>query len=146
LTLFTTLQQPLTLACLQTYPTLEAAREACVAQLADLLRQHHQPTPDATAQAIYDHVHQPQLEATPITTRTKSRLLLALASQLAPLLDQISTKSSRTLPRSPAVFATILTAASSRASHEPASASRPGSWQDGATSGSGMERRPVSRR
>jgi transposase len=89
LTLFTKLQQPLTLAFLQSYPTLEAARGTSVEELAVLLRQHHHPTPDATAQAIYDRVHQPQLEADPITTRTKSRLLLALVSQLAPLLDQI---------------------------------------------------------
>ncbi len=34
-------------------------------------------------------LHQPQLRADAITTRTKSRLLLALVSQLAPLLDQI---------------------------------------------------------
>src|SRR5262245_63987672 len=89
LTLFTKLQQPLTLAFLQSYPTLEAARGTSVEELAVLLRQHHHPTPDATAQAIYDRVHQPPLEADPITTRTKSRLLLALVSQLAPLLDQI---------------------------------------------------------
>jgi transposase len=88
-TLFTKLQQPLTLAILQSYPTLEAARGTSVEDLAVLLRQHHHPTPDATAQAIDDRVHQPQLEADPITTRTKSRLLLALVRQLAPLLDQI---------------------------------------------------------
>jgi transposase len=89
LTLFTKVQQPLTLAFLQTYPTLEAARGASVEQLADLLRQHHHPTPDATAQTLHARLHQPHLRADPTTTRTKSRLLLALVSQLAPLLDQI---------------------------------------------------------
>jgi hypothetical protein len=34
-------------------------------------------------------MHGPQLQADVITTRTKSRLLLALVNQLAPLLDQI---------------------------------------------------------
>jgi hypothetical protein len=89
LTLFTQLQQPLTLAFLQTYPTLEAAHGASVAQLAALLRQHHHPTPAATAQTLHDRLHEPQLEADAITTRTKSRLLLALVSQLAPRLEQI---------------------------------------------------------
>jgi transposase len=89
LSLFTKLQQPLTLAFLQTYPTLEAARGASVAQLAELLQQHHHPTASTTAQTLHARLQQPQLEADPITTRTKSRLLLALVSQLAPLLDQI---------------------------------------------------------
>ena len=89
LTLFTKLQQPLTLAFLQTYPTLEAARGVSVEELAELLGQHHHPTPGATAQTLHERLHQPQLQADPITTRTKSRLLLALVSQLAPLRDQI---------------------------------------------------------
>jgi transposase len=38
---------------------------------------------------VWERLHQPQLQADAITTRTKSRLLLALVSQLAPLLDQI---------------------------------------------------------
>jgi transposase len=89
LTLFTKLQQPLTLAFLQTYPTLEAARGASVEQLAERLRQHRHPTPDATAHTLHERLHQPQLQADAVTARTKSRLLLALVSQLAPLLDQI---------------------------------------------------------
>jgi transposase len=87
--LFTQLQQPRTRAFLQSYPRLEAARGTSMEELAVLLRQHHHPTPNATAQAISDRVHQPHLEADPITPRTKSRLLLALVRQLAPLLDQI---------------------------------------------------------
>jgi transposase len=89
LDLFTKLQQPLTLACLQAYPTLETARGATVDQLSDLLRRHHHPTPDATAQALRERLHGPRLQADAITTRTKSRLMLALVSQLAPLLGQI---------------------------------------------------------
>jgi transposase len=49
LELFTKLQQPLTLAYLQAYPTLEAAQGATMDELTQLLRQHHHPTPAATA-------------------------------------------------------------------------------------------------
>lgn len=90
LDLFTKLQQPLTLAFLQTYPTLDAAQGTSVDVLTHLLRQHHHPTPEATAQALWSRLHQPQLQADAITTRTKSRLMLALVSQLAPLLAQIA--------------------------------------------------------
>jgi len=89
LDLFTKLQQPLTLAFLQAYPTLQAAQGAGVDELTQLLRQHHHPTPGATAQALRERLHRPQLRADAITTRTKSRLTLALVSQLAPLLEQI---------------------------------------------------------
>jgi transposase len=89
LDLFTKLQQPLTLAFLQAYPTLEAAQHASVEELTGLLRQHHHPTPGPTAQTVWERLHQPQLQADAITTRTKSRLMLALVSQLAPLLEQI---------------------------------------------------------
>jgi transposase len=89
LELFTKLQQPLTLAFLQTYPTLDAAQQAAVDQLTALLRAHHHPTPAASAQAVWERLHSPQLQADAITTRTKARLMLALVSQLAPLLEQI---------------------------------------------------------
>jgi transposase len=89
LDLFTKLQQPLTLAFLQAYPTPEAARGATLDQLTDLLRQHHHPTAAATAAALRERLHQPQLQADAITTRTKARLMLALVSQLGPLLAQI---------------------------------------------------------
>src|SRR5262249_51876621 len=78
--LLTHLQQPLTLAFLQACPTLELAQRASVEYLTQLLRQHHHPAPDATAQAVWERLHQPQLQADAITTRTKSRLLLALVS------------------------------------------------------------------
>jgi hypothetical protein len=79
----------LTLAFLQTYPEVEAAQRAAAEELTVLLRQHHHPSPDATARALWERLHQPQLQADAITTRTKSRLLLALVSQLAPLVQQI---------------------------------------------------------
>jgi transposase len=42
------------------------------------------------APKIYQKLQQPQLEASPITTRTKSRLVLALVAQLLPLVEQIA--------------------------------------------------------
>jgi transposase len=53
LALFTKLQQPLTLAFLEAYPTLEVAQCASAQALAQLLRRHHHPTPDATAQVLW---------------------------------------------------------------------------------------------
>jgi hypothetical protein len=88
LDLFTKLQQPLTVAFLQAYPTLEAAQRATVGELTTLLRQHHHPTPVSTVRALWERLHGPQLQADAITTRTKLRLLLTLVSQLAPLLEQ----------------------------------------------------------
>jgi transposase len=89
LDLFTKLQQPLTLAFLQAFPTLEAAQRASVEELTQLLQQHHHPTPGPSAQSLWERLHEPQLHADAITSRTKSRLLLALVSQLTPLLEQI---------------------------------------------------------
>jgi transposase len=86
---FSKLNQPSTLAFLQAYPTLEAARGASVEELAAPLRQQRHPQPQRTATKIYSQVRQPQLQADPVTTRTKSRLMLVLAVQLALLVEQI---------------------------------------------------------
>ena len=74
LELFCKLHHPATLAYLQAYPTLEAARAASVEELTLLLRQQRHPQPQRTATKIYSQVPQPQLQADPVTTRTKSRL------------------------------------------------------------------------
>jgi transposase len=89
LELFSKLHQPSTLAFLQAYPTLEAAKGATVEEIALLLRQQRHPQPQRTATKIYFQVRQPQLQADPVTTRTKSRLMLVLAQQLALLVEQI---------------------------------------------------------
>jgi transposase len=91
LELFAQLQQPTTLAFLQVYPTLEVAQAASVGEMeAFLKRQPHYPGPTAAARRLYQQLHQPLLRADPVTTRTKSRLMLALVSQLVPLLEQIA--------------------------------------------------------
>jgi transposase len=90
LDLFGKLQQRSSLLFLQSYPTLQAVQAATVEQITDGLRQARYPNPKAKANEIVQLVHQPQLVADAVTTRTKSRLLLALVAQLLPLLQQIA--------------------------------------------------------
>lgn len=89
-TLFSKVAQGVTLAFLRTYPTVEDARTASIEALELLLRDAHHPHPRQKAQTIWTAVHQPQLYADPITTRTKARLLSALLHQLQPVLDAIA--------------------------------------------------------
>jgi transposase len=90
LELFGKLQQPSTLKFLRAYPTLQAARAATTEQLADLLKQARYPGAKLTAQRMVEQLQQPCLQANEVTTRTKSRLMLALLDQLEPLLKQIA--------------------------------------------------------
>jgi transposase len=90
LELFSKLQQRSTLIFLQTYPTLEAARQASVQEITRVLKEAGHPKPSKVAPKIRETLHQPQLHADAITTRTKSRLMLALAAQLLPLIEQIA--------------------------------------------------------
>lgn len=91
LELFTKLHQAATLAFLQAYPTLEAAQAASDAEILAVLQTGRFPSAKAKAQAIWQQVHRPQLQADAITTRTKSRLMLALVQQLATVVDAIAT-------------------------------------------------------
>lgn len=90
LQLFTKLQQKSTLLFLQTYPTPQEAMTASAEQLQKVLRQAKHPTPATTAAKIFEHLHQPHLQADAVTTRTKSRLMLVLVRQLDPLIEQIA--------------------------------------------------------
>jgi transposase len=90
LQLFTKLQQRSTLIFLQTYPTPGFAKMATIAQIEETLRKGHHSSPTVTAPKIYEVLHQPHLTGSEITTRTKSRLMLALVAQLLPLLEQIA--------------------------------------------------------
>ena len=91
LTLFTKLQQGVTVAFLQTYPTLDAVQQASEAELATVLRTAGHPRAQAKAHTIWQQVHTAQLRADALTTRTKSRLLLAVLQQLAPVIAAIAT-------------------------------------------------------
>src|SRR6266849_6284054 len=90
LDLFAKLQQRSTLVFLQTYPTLEAAQTASVEQIRQLLKSAGHTTAENVAPKIFEHLHQPSLRANAVTTRTKSRLAVALIVQLQPLVEQIA--------------------------------------------------------
>src|SRR5438034_4007213 len=88
---FSQLQQKSTLGFLQTYPTVEAARAASLKEIQQQLKHTRHPQPAQAAASIVEMLHHPQLQADAVLTRTKSRLMLALVSQLLPLLEQIAT-------------------------------------------------------
>lgn len=87
---FSKLQQKSTLLFLQTYSTPQQARGASVQQLAQTLKQAGHTRANTTAPTIFETLHQPHLSANEVTTRTKSRLMLALIAQLLPLIAQIA--------------------------------------------------------
>ncbi|GAW92459.1 transposase IS111A/IS1328/IS1533 [Calderihabitans maritimus] len=89
LELFSKPTLPVALDFLKLYPTLEVAQQASVPELAAFLKEHKHPKPNQTAIEIYKKLHSPQLKASPVVTRAKARLMLALISQLEPLLEQI---------------------------------------------------------
>ena len=84
------LQQKSTLRFLQSYPTPELARAASAEQIAGLLKETKHTRAEAAATHIVEVLHQPHLSAGEVTTRTKSRLMLALVAQLLPRLQQMS--------------------------------------------------------
>ena len=89
LSLFSKVQQRSTLQFLQTYPTPQEAMMASPEQITEILKTARHPTPKKTAIKIVEQLHQPHLTADAITTRTKSRLLLALIRQLLPVMEEI---------------------------------------------------------
>jgi hypothetical protein len=90
LTLFSKLQQPSTLAFLQAYPSPQAAEQASLEDITLLLKQAKHRRLACVGQRIWQQLHQPSLQADAITTRAKSRLMLALVQQLLLLLDQLA--------------------------------------------------------
>jgi transposase len=90
LQLFAKVQQRSTLLFLQTYPTPHAAMAASVEQIIQVLKHAGHTTVAEGAPKIFQTLHQPHLTANTITTRTKSRLMLALVAQLLPLVEQIA--------------------------------------------------------
>ncbi len=90
LELFGKLQQKSTLHFLQAYPTPQEAMAASVEQIKVVLKHGRYPHPTAGAATIVEQLHQPHLQADAVITRAKSRLMLALVSQLLPLIEQIA--------------------------------------------------------
>src|SRR2546421_8445986 len=90
LDLFAKVQQRSALVFLQTYPTLEAAQTASVEQIRHVLKSAGHTTASKVAPKLFAQLHQPSLRADAVTTRTKSRLAVALIVQLLPLREQIA--------------------------------------------------------
>jgi hypothetical protein len=88
--LFAKLQQRSTLRFLQAYPTPQVARAASEEHLTSVLKQAGHPTPEQAAIKLVETLHQPALHADEVTTRTKSRLMLALVRQLEPVMEEIA--------------------------------------------------------
>lgn len=88
--LFAKVQQRSTLRFLQTYPTPAAVQAASVEDLAATLRAGKHPNPTQVAHQIFAEVHRPQLVATEVVVRAKSRLMLALVKQLLVVMEEIA--------------------------------------------------------
>jgi transposase len=90
LSLFSKLQQRSTLLFLQAYPTPQSATSASWEHIAAVLKQAGHTRAEKVAQTIFEILHHPHLTTNEVTTRAKSRLMLALVAQLLPLVEQIS--------------------------------------------------------
>ena len=90
LKLFAKLQQHSTLLFLQTYPTPQAAASASVEEITATLRAGRHTNPRRVASKIFEELHRPQLEASAVTVRAKSRLMLSLVKQLLVLIEDIA--------------------------------------------------------
>jgi transposase len=90
LTLFGKLHQKSTLAFLRAYPTPDAARNASVDDLVQTLKAAGHTRARQIAPTLWHALQQPQLQADGVTTRTKTRLMLALLAQLQPVMEQIA--------------------------------------------------------
>ena len=90
LQLFAKLQQRSTLVFLQTYPTPQAVQAASVEEITATLRIGKHTNPTQVAPKIFEEVHRPQLVASEVIVRAKSRLMLALVKQLLVVLEEIA--------------------------------------------------------
>jgi transposase len=87
--LFTKVQQRSALLFLQAYPTPQAALAASVEQITATLRTGKHPNPSKVALKIVEELHRPQLVASEVIVRAKSRLMLALVKQLLVVIQEI---------------------------------------------------------
>ena len=90
LQLFSKLQQSSTLRFLQAYPTPQEAQGASVEEITATLRLGKFPHPDQAAARVVEELHRPQLVASAITVRTKSRLMLSLVKQLLVVIEDLA--------------------------------------------------------
>src|SRR5207247_7509929 len=88
--LFAKLQQRSTLIFLQAYPTPQAAQAASVEEITATLRTGKHTNPTQVAPKIFEELHRPQLVASPVIVRAKSRLMLSLVKQLLVVIEEIA--------------------------------------------------------
>lgn len=87
--LFAKLQQRSALVFLQTYPTPQTAQAASLEEITATLRVGKHTNPTAAAPKIVEELHRPQLVASPVIVRAKSRLMLSLVKQLLVVIEEI---------------------------------------------------------
>jgi transposase len=90
LQLFAKLQQRSTLLFLQAYPTPQAGQAASVEELTTSLRTAKHTNPKEAAPKIFEELHRPQLVASEVVVRAKSRLMLSLVKQLLVVVEEIT--------------------------------------------------------
>jgi transposase len=88
--LFAKLQQRSTLVFLQAYPPPQAAQAASLEEITATLRMGKHTNPTGVAPKIFEELHRPQLVASPVIVRAKSRLMLSLVKQLLVVIQEIT--------------------------------------------------------
>jgi hypothetical protein len=88
--LFAKVQQRSTLLFLQAYPTPQAAQAASIEEITATLRTAKHPNLRRVAPKIVAELHRPQLLASEVTVRAKSRLMLSLVKQLLVVIQEIA--------------------------------------------------------
>jgi transposase len=88
--LFAKLHQHSTLVFLQTYSTPQAAESASVEEITATLRVGKHTNPRRVAVTIFEELHRPQLRASPVIVRAKSRLMLSLVKQLLIIVEDLA--------------------------------------------------------
>src|SRR2546425_2341249 len=88
--LFAKVQQRSTLVFLQAYPTPQAALAASVEEITATLRTGKQTNPGRVAPKIVAELPRPQLVASEVIVRAKSRLMLSLVKQLLVVIQEIA--------------------------------------------------------
>jgi transposase len=88
--LFAKLQQRSTLLFLQAYPTPQAAQAASLEAITATLRAGKHTSPMRVAPKIFAELHRPQLVASEVIVRAKSRLMLSLVKQLLVVIQEIA--------------------------------------------------------
>jgi transposase len=88
--LFAKLQQRSSLVFLQAYPTPQAAQAASLEEITATLRAGKHTNPAHVAPKIVEELRRPQLVASEVIVRAKSRLMLSLVKQLLVVIEEIA--------------------------------------------------------